>query len=135
MLVSKYFSFGRRILSFCVSHSSPSCGMSAFRRVKASGLPPSFHGRYSILKSKPLQTSLHRICRPVNSLVVINPIKFWWSVKTQNCCPLPLGYPLHSLSTLTIANSSLSCQSYMHSAGFIVFDRYPIGFHFPSSSY
>jgi len=79
------FLFWERNRSFCVILSSPSWGMSAFRLVRASGLPPSFPRRNSILKSKPLRTSLDVICCSVSSFVVVNLIRFLWSVRTRKC--------------------------------------------------
>jgi len=108
--------------------------MSAIRLVKASRLPPAFPGQGSVLKSKPLKTSLHRICRSVSSFIIVTLTRFLWSVRTLKSGPLPLRYRLHSLSARTMANSSLSCKSWLHSAGAIVFDRYAISLHFPSSS-
>jgi len=64
------------------SLSSPSLGRSPGLRVKASGFPPAFPGRYVILKSKRKRNSDHRACRRLNSFVLMKYSGFLWSLKT-----------------------------------------------------
>jgi len=48
--ISQYLSLGNKVPTFRVSLLSPAVGRSPCRLVSASGFPPSFPGRYSILK-------------------------------------------------------------------------------------
>src|SRR6266852_8563691 len=77
----KYLSLGSRTRCLCVFLLSSGVGRSAVLLVKASGFPPCFPGRYSMLRLNWLSFSLHLICLPFSSLVVVNGIRFLWSVK------------------------------------------------------
>src|SRR6266852_9295887 len=77
----KYLSLGSRTCRLCVFLLSSGVGRSAFLLVKASGFPPCFPGQYSMLRLNWLRFSLHLICRPFSSLVVVNGMRFLWSVR------------------------------------------------------
>jgi len=108
--ISQYRSFGSRIPTFRVSLLPPAVGRSPSLLVRASGFPPSFPGRYSILKLYGLSSCIHRAGRSFTSFVVMKVTKFLWSVRTRIGFGFPLVYLFHSWYACTIASSSLSCM-------------------------
>src|SRR6195952_2654979 len=73
-------SLGSRIPTFLVSLLSPAVGRSPARLVRASGFPPSFPGRYTILKLYWVRNLIHLPCRSLNSLDDMKVTRFLWSV-------------------------------------------------------
>src|ERR1700712_4493255 len=77
--MSQYF-LGSKVPTFLVSLLSPTVGRSPARLVRASGFPPSFPGRYMILKLYWVRNLIHRPCRSLSSLVDMKVTRFLWLV-------------------------------------------------------
>ena len=88
-----------------LSHLSLS--MWSFRQLSASARLLSFPGVYKILNLCCLRSSAHLTCLQFSFFIVVNIVRFLWSVKMVSL-ELLSTYTLQCLSALTTANSSLS---------------------------
>jgi hypothetical protein len=96
-------------LSIAVSITSLVPAISCLR-LRASALPLSFPGVYTILNLYCPNSSDYRVCRGLSTLVVVNRVRFLWSENIVSSEQLS-AYTLQCFRQATIASSSLSWTS------------------------